>query len=1092
MSFKKIAFNSFTIEPLNHPKDWDIFVLPEMIKTASVKEAEENKYGGFDIQASIDKYPDHLFVKIFAIEKDIVNDNGDAFCEAELKKAAHTFIGVPVFTNHQNSEVENARGECVHSWYDDKEGGIFILARIDKVAYPSLARSIEEKYCTGTSMGASRGHDLVTMGDLSLKRVDELKKSDQVATHTGKIEKIHTICKTQDHKQLYHIKWSGKKSGLALSCEHPVLVLRGSDLHYTTKSGKKYRKNISEINKTVKPAFIKASLVKEGDHVLEILDKYVFSEYHANLDNKLAFILGVYAAEGWVSQSTVGFSFGLNDPLKGQLQEALKKRYPENNVHERKVADRNGVYITTWNPDLAEICLKHIGTGSKVKKVSNLLRNESFITQKTFLGAYLDGDGCIVQERSTKKGSSESGALQLSSASNDLLSGVRKISLNLGVPATLSRHERIASASTSTVIDNDFEYVEYMLYFTNTISDVLSGQSRKANVNKKAKQSKFDSFFYDKYVAHRVKEVEIIENDEPTYYIQVGSLNNEESDHSYILNDIATHNCSVDYSVCSVCHKKSPTADEYCDHVKNRKNRKVSGDYNCEYHDGEDAGEEPCPICGKKRSESKINHYKEQQIFEHNFGLKFIENSFVVNPACHRCGVCDILHAPNVTKKVAELKKAIAQLQMTRGNDDSKLKKVAGQDELTNLTESMSGMEKVVKSMLAQKNEISMEYVSDLVKAMADVQGIVDELSEMGYAQLPSPTVEAIGDTTPQSPDAQPAQPVQPGQQAPPPIGATTTQVTPSGISIQDMSGLGSVIKPKFSSNFINKKKDLFASSSKVRDKIKNLNANKLSRSSSVSKTYIEVFDGDPSDKEVRRIVIDKTSADGTMVIEAQGEKIIRSANVSTFPEDIQKMIDSDPEKAGKEILANKELINVMPGTKETNKTAIKETDKTAAVGNPANDSDAQQEVITEKQLSSSENADLHPRTNETWEQITEAEISGEKDADELDDTTSESPQTRRGSYDVITQGQLDSITDGYVTRWKDWPEVITEKQWTDFSRLASAKLPDDWTEIITEKQLRELLSTHRFVGPSEVITEGQFKDQDYGIKRWASAKRRI
>ena len=129
MSFKKTAiFTIDKVSPLNNPKGWEIFNLPDRVKTASVSiEAED--LGEFDLKQAVNEHPEHLYIKIFAIKEDEPNDNGDAFSGKELKSAAETFIGVPLFTNHQNDDVEKARGECVHSWYDEKEGGIYIIER---------------------------------------------------------------------------------------------------------------------------------------------------------------------------------------------------------------------------------------------------------------------------------------------------------------------------------------------------------------------------------------------------------------------------------------------------------------------------------------------------------------------------------------------------------------------------------------------------------------------------------------------------------------------------------------------------------------------------------------------------------------------------------------------------------------------------------------------------------------------------------------------------------------------------------------------------------------------------------------------------
>ncbi len=291
-----------------------------------------------------------------------------------------------------------------------------------------------------------------------------------------------------------------------------------------------------------------------------------------------------------------------------------------------------------------------------------------------------------------------------------------------------------------------------MLYITNTISEKLEKYSWKARENKKGSKSKFDSFFYDQYIAHRVKSVNIISNDEDTYYVQVGEVDNKDSDHSYILNDIATHNCSVENSICSVCHNNANTADDYCSHVANRKNRKYTGDIKCSYHNSPTDKKEKCPICGSTKDKAETLKHSEQPIFEHNYGLKFIENSFVVNPACHDCGVKCILHAPTLELKAASLNAMVKKLGSVMAEvhlqeeDHPLITKLGGVNELNALKNSMSEMETVVKSMLKQKENVSMEYVSDLVKAMADVQGIFDELTEMGYGALPSPAVTASED----------------------------------------------------------------------------------------------------------------------------------------------------------------------------------------------------------------------------------------------------------------------------------------------------------------------------------------------------------
>jgi hypothetical protein len=606
--YKKATFShKCKVTALNKPKGegWDIYNLPNQIKTASINIKDED-LNGFDLKEATTDHPDHLYIKIFAIKKDEPNDNGDAFSAKELKTAADSFVGVPLFTNHQNDDVEKARGECVHSWYDKDEGGIFIIGRVDKVAYPRLARGIEEGYITGTSMG-----------------------------------------------------------------------------------------------------------------------------------------------------------------------------------------------------------------------------------------------------------------------------------------------------------------------------------------------------------------------------------------------------CSVENSLCSVCHNKAHTAEDYCSHVANRKNRKYNGDLKCAYHNSPVDKDEKCPLCGSTAEVTNTIKHADQMIFEHNYGLKFIENSFVVNPACDNCGVTCVLNTPVLETKIASLAKNVEHL-IKESYLDERLTKVAGVQELDSLKQSMTEMETVVKSMLKQKENISMEYVSDLVKAMSDVQGIFDELVEMGYGGLPSPPPTA-GEEAPvvagQFPD-----PVPPQQMPPQPVpqsgGASETS---------DLGGLGNLTMPKNSS----KNKEDFAT--------------------------------------INKNIINKI---GSLTESLSG---------------LNKNINSQIEIGANMATDNK-------------------TTKTAA-------GTENLEVITEKQLMK-EDETLHPRTGEVYEGITESkeQIAG---SERSNDTTSSSPQVRMGTYDTTTEDQLktQSALGDAVIHFKEYPDVITEKQWDDFSRDVAGDLPSDYTEQITQAQIRELLSKHKYIGNVETITEDQLRgiDMTDGLKRWAN-----
>ena len=79
--YKKATFShKCKVTALNNPKGegWDIYNLPNQIKTASINIKDED-LNGFDLKQATKDYPDFLYIKIFAIKKDEPNDNGDAF-----------------------------------------------------------------------------------------------------------------------------------------------------------------------------------------------------------------------------------------------------------------------------------------------------------------------------------------------------------------------------------------------------------------------------------------------------------------------------------------------------------------------------------------------------------------------------------------------------------------------------------------------------------------------------------------------------------------------------------------------------------------------------------------------------------------------------------------------------------------------------------------------------------------------------------------------------------------------------------------------------------------------------------------------------
>jgi hypothetical protein len=115
------------------------------------------------LKAEVKKHPNALFFKAKAIEADVPNNNGDSFSSEELRTAYQSFVGVPFFTNHQNQEIEHAKGKVIHADWDEDSKCIWTISFVDREAYPDLCRGIEQEYMSGVSMGCSVEYSLCSI-----------------------------------------------------------------------------------------------------------------------------------------------------------------------------------------------------------------------------------------------------------------------------------------------------------------------------------------------------------------------------------------------------------------------------------------------------------------------------------------------------------------------------------------------------------------------------------------------------------------------------------------------------------------------------------------------------------------------------------------------------------------------------------------------------------------------------------------------------------------------------------------------------------------------------------------------------------------
>jgi len=111
------------------------------------------------------------------------NTNGDFFSHEELIKKYKTFIGKAVFLDHDDEDINKARGIILDAVYNPNGYFVELLEAIDAKAYPQLALAIKNNHVTDTSMGCYIGKAICSIcGHVS---VDEDDQCEHVKNYKG-------------------------------------------------------------------------------------------------------------------------------------------------------------------------------------------------------------------------------------------------------------------------------------------------------------------------------------------------------------------------------------------------------------------------------------------------------------------------------------------------------------------------------------------------------------------------------------------------------------------------------------------------------------------------------------------------------------------------------------------------------------------------------------------------------------------------------------------------------------------------------------------------------------------------------------------
>lgn len=195
---------------------------------ADPKEVLE-KYKDFDIVKEMQarKGAKLLWVRARAIDADSVNANGDYFSKKELLKeveikgekipAYKTFEGVPIYTNHKNDDIEQAKGMVVYAEWNEEQNCVYCTFFVDEEAYPDIARNIRTGVIHDVSMGCSVDYGICSKcGNKAFTEKDycECLKKYKGKTHPETSKKIY-----EENYNLKFIELSCVGDGAFEACE---------------------------------------------------------------------------------------------------------------------------------------------------------------------------------------------------------------------------------------------------------------------------------------------------------------------------------------------------------------------------------------------------------------------------------------------------------------------------------------------------------------------------------------------------------------------------------------------------------------------------------------------------------------------------------------------------------------------------------------------------------------------------------------------------------------------------------------------------------------------------------------------------------
>lgn len=375
---------------------------------------------------------------------------------------------------------------CIQKYFPGYEIGNIKEHTLREIAENRMSKYFESFNVQDCNPCLITGSEILSKN--GIKKIEDLKKGEEVLTHKGKYKKIKKVMKRFVDEEIYKIRCKFNmlsEQEIKLTKNHPILVMR------IKRKYNNHYKNTKTNTRCVKTQDIKQlfwlepSEITKKDYLVFPIPKYnkqiLAKEFKYKKFNKkqkvnlkvckeLMNIIGYYLAEGYVTNTEKRGNFGLTFTFgKNDKEYFLAKKCCDNiqtlGFNARVIREEGGWRTILDSVMLGRIFYENFGSGASQKSIPYWIKELPSELLWDLIQAYYEGDGCKIKNDRSKNYRFEAKTIskQLAFDMREILLKCRKkVSLREYTPKDiiLGRKVNVKKAYVITYMDNDLHNIK--------------------------------------------------------------------------------------------------------------------------------------------------------------------------------------------------------------------------------------------------------------------------------------------------------------------------------------------------------------------------------------------------------------------------------------------------------------------------------------------------------------------------------------------------------------------------------------------------------------------------------------------------------